>query len=62
VMCFCTGHGSFGWHFTTVVSVVFPVRASTQWCPFHRGVKTRFYEGDDGETACCGTLHCAISS
>ena len=38
-MCFRAGHGSFGSHFTTLVSVFLPVRTLTQWFPFHTGAK-----------------------
>jgi hypothetical protein len=39
VMCCCAGHGADGWHFTVCVSVVLPVRTSTQWWPLSMGVK-----------------------
>jgi hypothetical protein len=38
-MCLCAGQGSFGWHFTIVVSVFLPVKKSTQCIPFQTGVK-----------------------
>jgi hypothetical protein len=38
-MCFFAGQGSFGWHFTIVVSVFLPIRKSIQCFPFHTGVK-----------------------
>jgi hypothetical protein len=38
-MCFFAGQGSFGWHFTKVVSVFLPVRWSIQCFPFHTGAK-----------------------